>query len=198
MCPLLLSLVLNVVVAEDKKGYFSDLMDKDEYIIPITKIPEEPKSIMENEISELVKNSIQNSLVRILDIEYPITFKGKTTAKAACSVLDKPCWAYLTLNDKNQWEVVSITTKESVKVNEKLKKITLSGIEFTYLFIVHARCRHPVSYSPADGSEYDLGCIKESDTSILMDACSQQNFKGSARFCAQVAKANDENKQNGK
>jgi hypothetical protein len=79
-------------------------------------------------------------------------------------------------------------------MNSNRKKSLINFV----LNLVSEQCRRPVSYNPTDDSEYDLRCIKESDTSILMDACSQQNFKGSARFCEQVAKADDENKQSGK
>ncbi len=93
------------------QGYFSPLMDKDEYMVPIAKLPDESLSTSKNEISVLVKAAIQDSFIRVMDIKQPITLKGKTTAKARCLVLDKPCWAYLMLSEKGKWEVVSITTK---------------------------------------------------------------------------------------
>ena len=101
------------------QGVFAPLMKRDEYMIPITRLPDESSTMVESEIAGVARQAIYESFVLVQDIEQPIVFQGKTVARATCLVMNQPCWVYLILNEDGHWGVVSITTtRPSDAVNQ--------------------------------------------------------------------------------
>lgn len=99
-------------------GPYERFIREDNISAHIANLPNE-ESILENQIMAAVSANINNSLIKVRDVESEFYFRGKTITKVSCFVLNKPCIAYLE-RVGDEWEVVNLTTAKSLEPHRPL------------------------------------------------------------------------------